>query len=508
MVYPGGRSNGCIQCRLRKVKCDSTKPECRRCLARGQPCPGYPGAFIFCPQPPGAVGRVHRVRRLEHIEASSAQNSLSPAPEATPHTSCISSHVPASPTILWDQQCVCLFMGQYVLPSAKGASSGYLGFLPEFYSTKNQGSCLHSATLAVSYLAMYNQTRSSPLYIEARRRYGRTLKQMNSTICTQQGRFDEETFTVIILLSLFVDMNNERDDKSNVHTLGMCHVIKLGPGKLIEFKYAQPLLHWGYTHLLTQAMLLQDDDRYEELMQLFVYVECPDPVLHLAFWACRVLSFASNVRRYVASLTDTRVPTTGECQWLDTSGSGLLKAFNDWVVSLPENWKQVYRSLTHPSIAHPVNSSPDCSRWLASLFALVRTVQLIHYLTLARASAASPSSMSNLKVALAVGDDEDTVSTLQNYTRDLLDDLWGNLRCIRCHISAARNPAGGSAAMALMALWPAWFVANCPLSSPVHVSQARDTLSFIGSTVGIRYALSMLDAKYGPTYLFDLLRDS
>ena len=37
---------GCYTCKVRKVKCDETKPLCRRCLDTGRKCDGYPSAFV------------------------------------------------------------------------------------------------------------------------------------------------------------------------------------------------------------------------------------------------------------------------------------------------------------------------------------------------------------------------------------------------------------------------------------------------------------------------------
>ncbi|KAK9311341.1 hypothetical protein V1524DRAFT_371398 [Lipomyces starkeyi] len=42
------RSKGCQICLQRRVKCDETRPACKRCEARGQKCPGYEKARKFC----------------------------------------------------------------------------------------------------------------------------------------------------------------------------------------------------------------------------------------------------------------------------------------------------------------------------------------------------------------------------------------------------------------------------------------------------------------------------
>ncbi|KAH8755748.1 hypothetical protein F5883DRAFT_176979 [Diaporthe sp. PMI_573] len=41
MVNTGKPSPGCFACRSRRIKCDTTRPECRKCRKRGWKCPGY-----------------------------------------------------------------------------------------------------------------------------------------------------------------------------------------------------------------------------------------------------------------------------------------------------------------------------------------------------------------------------------------------------------------------------------------------------------------------------------
>ncbi|EXA39056.1 hypothetical protein FOQG_03621 [Fusarium oxysporum f. sp. raphani 54005] len=41
MVYCGKASQGCQNCRVRRIKCDKIKPECSQCIRVGKKCPGY-----------------------------------------------------------------------------------------------------------------------------------------------------------------------------------------------------------------------------------------------------------------------------------------------------------------------------------------------------------------------------------------------------------------------------------------------------------------------------------
>ncbi|KAF2484765.1 hypothetical protein BDY17DRAFT_135153 [Neohortaea acidophila] len=45
-------SNGCITCRSRRVKCDETRPFCRRCVQARRTCKGYAAAWPAANAPP------------------------------------------------------------------------------------------------------------------------------------------------------------------------------------------------------------------------------------------------------------------------------------------------------------------------------------------------------------------------------------------------------------------------------------------------------------------------
>ncbi|KAI1208640.1 uncharacterized protein F4807DRAFT_144553 [Annulohypoxylon truncatum] len=49
---------GCLTCKVRKIKCDETKPHCKRCVSTGRKCDGYP------PPPSSLTLSWHRPRQL------------------------------------------------------------------------------------------------------------------------------------------------------------------------------------------------------------------------------------------------------------------------------------------------------------------------------------------------------------------------------------------------------------------------------------------------------------
>lgn len=78
------RSNGCFQCRKRKIRCDESRPGCDRCAKHGVPCPGYrreQGGFEFEDQ---TVITVRRAQGSKALVSRTSSNCSSP--KATPVT--------------------------------------------------------------------------------------------------------------------------------------------------------------------------------------------------------------------------------------------------------------------------------------------------------------------------------------------------------------------------------------------------------------------------------------
>jgi hypothetical protein len=88
MVYPGHVSQGCMTCKLRKIRCDLARPACRHCTKSRRVCLGYGERLEATGRPtigPGGVGQrgasSYATNTLvgddsRHIEASAAAISL------------------------------------------------------------------------------------------------------------------------------------------------------------------------------------------------------------------------------------------------------------------------------------------------------------------------------------------------------------------------------------------------------------------------------------------------
>ncbi|PHH86991.1 hypothetical protein CDD83_9461 [Cordyceps sp. RAO-2017] len=135
MAYGGKPSKACQMCRIRRIKCDETKPACKQCARARRQCPGYrdigqPPAKDDRQQPVGTGGkqakstRAAADKKLASRSASSSDNGSSPP---------ISPRNEAVPSLLQlplADIASCHFISNYVLIPRQGLTTrGFFEFL-------------------------------------------------------------------------------------------------------------------------------------------------------------------------------------------------------------------------------------------------------------------------------------------------------------------------------------------------------------------------------------------
>ncbi|KAL8420194.1 hypothetical protein RB594_003106 [Gaeumannomyces avenae] len=86
MVYCGKASQGCQNCRTRRIKCDKLKPECSQCVRVGKKCPGYRDqlSLVFRDESSKVMQKAHAQWGVEAAESSgSSSSSDSPSPPSS-----------------------------------------------------------------------------------------------------------------------------------------------------------------------------------------------------------------------------------------------------------------------------------------------------------------------------------------------------------------------------------------------------------------------------------------
>lgn len=103
-----------------------------------------------------------------------------------------------------EQQALCFFIHQHVLPPEEPDINGHMAFLPDLLRDRLDSPCLQHAALGVSYLALGCRTGSQELHMEARRNYGKSLSSLRSILSSPNVVMDDAVFAAVLLASLFV----------------------------------------------------------------------------------------------------------------------------------------------------------------------------------------------------------------------------------------------------------------------------------------------------------------
>jgi hypothetical protein len=89
----GPRSNGCLTCKSRRVRCDETHPKCTRCVKAGIHCKGYGPKHFFINEN-ARIERSLHVARLQQDELFSREKSLRPLYHDSGIQSCVPKEMP------------------------------------------------------------------------------------------------------------------------------------------------------------------------------------------------------------------------------------------------------------------------------------------------------------------------------------------------------------------------------------------------------------------------------
>lgn len=205
MVNTGIPSGGCTVCRKRKIKvgcnaqessgsstdeyqCDERRPGCERCTKYGIACPGYERPLQFHDY----WSRLPRTRPRKRNKSRATRVSGSPT---------IGS--PAGFRPYCEDECVQFFLKQYTLPSWPGYHPGHMEFLQDLCAELDRDTCLKPALQSVSYLAMYNQTKSTEVQLRAHEAHGAALRAVSRDLSSLTDGKVVHSLAAIMLLALF-----------------------------------------------------------------------------------------------------------------------------------------------------------------------------------------------------------------------------------------------------------------------------------------------------------------
>lgn len=195
------------------MKCDESRPTCKRCATAKRLCSGYveESSFIFRSENESARRRAHRARALpsSEIDQPSTINNVfetvigirssghaSPSGRRTFNTLLPFISPPA------EQQAFYAFIKDFVL-FPESPARGYMEYIPTEYEKGSKDSCLGFTVSALSLAHLARRTGDPELMAKARHGYSKALTATNASISSSLHSRDDRTLMAVLLLCFF-----------------------------------------------------------------------------------------------------------------------------------------------------------------------------------------------------------------------------------------------------------------------------------------------------------------
>ncbi|KAF4551537.1 putative transcriptional regulatory protein moc3 [Elsinoe fawcettii] len=304
MVGVAGKSTGCITCRRRKVKCDSEKPACQRCLTSGRHCEGYAKYAVFINNTP--TGRIKR-KRLEEARPAQPKETQSPWTSSSGSSSSSGASTPAgsknsdisqyfNPDNLTNHDGYAVT--GWALPSPVNThalvTAGFLGrfvemYMPSIVSDRHMlkghwlelaashampGSALELSLVALAWSRAGWYMRDPTLTARSRAIYGRALTLIHEALVDPVARLDEGVLATCRALGIYELYESTTEDVNGFHqhTIGQCKLVQIRGAKSHMSPFAkQLLLDTKYAAMIFALTMRQSsflaDEKWDETLK-------------------------------------------------------------------------------------------------------------------------------------------------------------------------------------------------------------------------------------------------
>ncbi|KAH8894662.1 hypothetical protein GQ53DRAFT_716393 [Thozetella sp. PMI_491] len=471
MVFPGKHSTGCMRCRRRKIKCDETKPACKRCSTYGRACPGYTDPFLFRPQNERIERVVSRARPTRttlptRLSRTSMPNALarvvSPRPSLTPCR---------------EQTSLCYFISRFVYPRATNTFPGHLSFLYDLYSLQDRGS-LELATLSAAQMAAFNRFGAPELLSESYKNQNTAIRLLYKTLETGNGVIDDRTIGTVLLLCIVADLSVESHDQPNIHSPGLCFLLEkrgkeqLSSGIGIEL-YILAMMRLQIESFITNNFRYTDPGGFVDLL------ECISPFWHPATLVRETLRLRQAFARHVLSLQNTSDSTDDTVTRLvDTDASYATSLLNSSVQTLEDfdSWDHKFKDALHTG----PGEAGGILLFRGSRIVLAGSLlTYCHRLKQLWADAPVPPDFeANMEVGI----------------RQAIVDSLAAVQYAIGNVTSSKNPTAvrREGAAGLIIMYPISLIASCPYATPKQKLQCFEMLDWLKSSVGIKCAVGLV----------------
>jgi hypothetical protein len=156
----------------------------------------------------------------------------------------------------WEHHGHCYFLDQFTLPTEPDGSPGPLDSIPFLYNLcKGEGAAAPKASLraaldAAAFASMANRAKIPSLAFQARRKYGQALKHLGIALESAENATRDETLGAIVMVMLFEDINNERQNLMSTHVSGIQYLLKLRGVKQLNDPATRSLFHFAFTQMV------------------------------------------------------------------------------------------------------------------------------------------------------------------------------------------------------------------------------------------------------------------
>ncbi|KAI0204188.1 hypothetical protein F4808DRAFT_448873 [Astrocystis sublimbata] len=521
MVFPGRFSTGCKLCRRRKVKCDETRPSCRRCRTYGQPCPGYTDQFHFRfdktaskqekqeKQGDPSSRQPCRKESQSTCQASQARPLLQATKTAAQTAVQTRSNVQSPTTVQlqveYDDISLCYFVRRFVTPDENDNLPGHLSFLPSLFQNNHHG-LLESATLSVAQMAAYNQFGSHKFRLRSYQNYARAVRALRQTIQSEDEVTDDRVLAAVLLLCMFKDIGEEGWGDSSEHTPGLYYLLEKRGMEQLYTNRGFELFLLALIKLQVYSFLHQDN-KYSDPGGLVTFLGHHDPMMRAMSLMKKTMSLRQNLlkcstRLYEYNNSAENLPLPNAQRFSAKTDQVILQQcfesleeFDNWDAEAEAYWEGSFDGRSIPAALGQLAANSDyCDSKTACIIILVRSARLILLLSILEYYDSIVISYKETET-WRVGNQVAWVSCipiLKENIRLTVDDMLYSVP----FAMGDRGPDGSplpahqDGAAALIVFQPMRLVTYCAYATPEQREQCQHILNRINTTVGVRSAVS------------------
>ncbi|OGE58167.1 hypothetical protein PENARI_c001G00647 [Penicillium arizonense] len=277
------RSNGCLRCVKRRVKCDQRLPGCAKCETYGQPCPGYDRGFKFI------TGKPYRDRRRPASDKKDGTpKSATSSPEIELESACqtlIKREEPysliSSDVNVMQHLCVLIDdFSQPITPSTTHVVTRWFGFLPSIYG---QNRVLDATIRCFTAHHFGRLAENLQMVSYARLAYGEALRGLRKSLETPAESLSTHVFCAVVLLCMYELFTDTDDPESWMkHAKGLSQLVQIrGPDRYsnaldISLLKASRGLIVMHSMFSGEECFLVSDEWHEKMRQQFTTDLPPD----------------------------------------------------------------------------------------------------------------------------------------------------------------------------------------------------------------------------------------